>query len=670
MHQVLASVYRIGARNDIILALSGYLWHERFALKAAEALIGELCKVTGDEEIENRILVVRNTYSNGINGKPITGRNRFVEILERIVGIEAATKIVNDISHVLDKNKDQVLSQLDQDLQAELSSHIFEITSYNPLTLVVAHAVKKQMLVCKIGRRSAMDYDDKPKSLSYGEVIMNAIPEKIDRYESPLNGGQFKYKIGFITPFGESFTTQPKSPDKIISELKTRGLCYKPRVAEESLNAIINGAQRVQRVTIVPQIETTGFYYVDGKIVASDVDISKPSTEDIRMCAKFLGELIARSKHPEMLATEIKWGILAPFSFVFKQLSDEGNERWLPWLYLDGYTKTSKTTDGKIALSIYRKQKNKLSLASANNVARLGDAISQDTFPRLIDEVKLDPKIHSDLIEAIKHAVQGQTARKRLSKMSEPIHIPALCACVFTSNHQLPSDSALRRRFLNYHHPKDDQPTEDEIRAFQAFLASGQNNLGTLGDFATDYLLSNQELITNNSNEWQTIANIILLEFHKAADLDPPSWIEMFSAGNQIEDVEIEEEQVIRSFFEKKINDTFSRNYRSLESLEDQKTDTSHTKYKLLVNRLNFCLDYQLIPFMRRKSTNPGDILITKDILKEFRDTGISFIQTFTDLGRMLGAEIKTTKLDRRPNRLINITIGKLVDFINKDILE
>ena len=86
-----------------------------------------------------------------------------------------------------------------------------------------------------------------PKASATGEVIMNAIPEKIDRYVSPLNEGQFKYKIGFITPFGESFTTQPKSTDKIISRPKKRGLCYKPRIAEESLNAIINGAQRVQK---------------------------------------------------------------------------------------------------------------------------------------------------------------------------------------------------------------------------------------------------------------------------------------------------------------------------------------------------------------------------------------------------------------------------------------
>jgi len=365
--------------------------------------------------------------------------------------------------------------------------------------------------------------------------------------------------------------------------------------------------------------------------------------------------------------TEIKWGILAPFSFVFKQLCDGGNERWIPWLYLDGYTETSKTTDGILVLAIYRKQKNKLSLASANNVARLGAAISRETFPKLIDETKLDPKMQSDLIEAIKHAVQGQTARTKLSIASESIDIPALCSCIFTSNHQLPSDPALRRRFLNFHYPKDDKPTEDEIREFQLFLKSGRDSLGTLGDFAINLILSNQDLITNDRNDWQMIGQTILEELYKAVNLSRPDWIDMIAIGNQIEDVEVEEEQIIRGFFMKKINDTYSKNYRPIVPWNEQQIDSVTNKNGPLEMRLNFCLDNQLISFMRRKSTNPGDILITNDILKELRDIGIDFIQTFTDLGRMLGAEIKTTKVDRKSARPIILSVVKLIGFIDPE---
>ena len=99
-------------------------------------------------------------------------------------------------------------------------------------------------------------------------------------------------------------------------------------------------------------------------------------------------------------------------------------------------------------------------------------------------------------------------------------------------------------------------------------------------------------------------------------------------------------------FFKKKINDTFSRTYRTLVSWEDQKDDCSINKYKTMESRLNFCLDNQLISFMRRNNTNSSEIRITKDILKEFRDADINSIQHFTNLARLLSAEYKSTKID------------------------
>ena len=374
------------------------------------------------------------------------------------------------------------------------------------------------------------------------------------------------------------------------------------------------------------QIDTPGFYYVDGNIVASEIIVYPKAltNEDIIKCAEFLNELVTRSKHPEILVTLMKWAMLSPFSYVFKQLSQEGIERWMPWPYLDGHTQTSKTTDGTIALAIYRKQKAKIGLGSVDNIRRLGEAISRTTFPVLIDEVKLNPKTQSELIEAIKHYVQGETARTRLTLTSKPIHIPALSPCIMTSNHSLPADPALRRRFLNFHYPKEDKPTIGEIKEFQSFLKPNWNLLGTLGDFTINFLLQNQEIITNDENDWRTVAKIVLAEFHKARGLDLPDWIDMISDGNQFEDAEVEEEEIVRGFFKNKINNTYSRNYKSIVSWEDQKDDTSINKNKTMESRLNFCQESQLISFMRRKNTNSSEILITIDILKEFRDADIS----------------------------------------------
>jgi hypothetical protein len=334
---------------------------------------------------------------------------------------------------------------------------------------------------------------------------------------------------------------------------------------------------------------------------------------------------------------------------------------------LDGYTKTSKTTDGTIVLTIYRKRNDKVGLASVNNIARLGQELCRDTFPKLVDEVKLDPKIQSDLIEAMKHAVQGLTARTKLAVTSEPIDIPALSPCIFTSNHRLPTDPALRRRFLNYYYSKDDKPKEEDIREFESFLKHGWNSLGTLGDFTICYLLQHQELIINDINDWPIIAKTVLEKLFKAANKSLPDWIDVFSGGNQIEDVEAEEEQIIRSFFKKKIDEIFSRNYKAIEPWKEQQIDSVTSMNRSIMERLNFCLDSQLIPFMQRKKSDTGQILITMDILKELRDEDINFIQYLTDLARLLGSESKPAKLDGKPVRLVAISIEKLIDYINKE---
>ena len=121
------------------------------------------------------------------------------------------------------------------------------------------------------------------------------------------------------------------------------------------------------------------------------------------------------------------------------------------------------------------------------------------------------------MVEASKHSVQGETARTRLTLTSKPIHIPALSPCIMTSNHSLPTDPALRRRFMKLHYPKQDKPTKEEIKEFESFLKPGWNILGMLGDFTISFLLQNQEIIINDENDWRIIAKMVLAEFHKAA---------------------------------------------------------------------------------------------------------------------------------------------------------
>ena len=97
---------------------------------------------------------------------------------------------------------------------------------------------------------------------------------------------------------------------------------------------------------------------------------------------------------------------------------------------------------------------------------------------------------------------------------------------------------------------------------------------------------------------------------------------------------------------------------------KDQEIESATSKYKHLIERLIFCFDNQLIPFLHRKA-NSEDVFITIDIMKELRDSGINFIQHFSDLARLLGSEIKPAKVDGKTSRPITTTVAKLIDFIS-----
>ena len=59
---------------------------------------------------------------------------------------------------------------------------------------------------------------------------------------------------------------------------------YNIRYAEQKLAAILNAYQRKGKVTINKEIETPGFYLVDGKIVAYKTLHVQPTFDEIKAC--------------------------------------------------------------------------------------------------------------------------------------------------------------------------------------------------------------------------------------------------------------------------------------------------------------------------------------------------------------------------------------------------
>ncbi len=661
----LSPLYQKSVRDNLVYGLSGFLYKNNVKLESAEIIINLLCQSTNDEEGSNRITVLRNTYHKGNNGSPISAYSSLIDILTRSSDEHNARITLESISCILTKYRNPIFSQLDNTIVQELSKYSFEITCYSPLNFVIAHSQKKQILGGTINSTRPTDDNENSKPIQlvqYRNIIIDAVPIRVTKYENPA-AIETKYEIEFETPRGQTLKIEPKTIEGILSELRSKGLVYKLRIADEAFPAILNAYERDRKMIIKREIETPGFYMIDDKVQAFKTDHNQPTSEDLRHCALFLNDLVTRFKRKEVISIFIRWGVIAPFSFVMKQ--SDLDENWLPWIYAYHQTNTGKTTCGRIVLAIWRKHRDKkkhdIGFASADNVARFGRAISYNTFPVLINEVHPDENNPKDksIIECVKHAVQNQTARSRLSDRTNSEYISALSPCIFTGNPSPPSDPAFRRRFILIDFSNEDQPTKVDIEEFQVLLANNINKLGTLGDFAANYVLNNNNVLRNY---WKEASKIILTEFYKAADVDIPEWIDYFVPEvDHASDQEEEQTQVIRAFFINEVNNSFSRHYRTLKSYDDTQEDQILNNTKFL-NRLLFCIDNDLIPFLKRKKD--GEIVIMQSVLLDLKKQRINHVSALSELARMLQGEVKPVKLNGKTVRLLVLSFNSLVDFL------
>ena len=186
--------------------------------------------------------------------------------------------MLKNISRILNIYRNPILSQLDNTVAQELSKHSFEVVCYSPFNFVIAHSEKRQILSGTINTAKRTEDNEKSEPIQYvqyGNVIIDAVPNKITRYENP-SSIEIKHEIEFETPTGQFLKIQPANLDEILGYLKINGLVYKVRAGEEALPAILNAYYREGKMTIKREIETPGFYLINNKIEAYKADISSP----------------------------------------------------------------------------------------------------------------------------------------------------------------------------------------------------------------------------------------------------------------------------------------------------------------------------------------------------------------------------------------------------------
>jgi hypothetical protein len=345
-------------------------------------------------------------------------------------------------------------------------------------------------------------------------------------------------------------------------------------VASDALNAIIRAYEINNDSTnfeLDESLETSGYYFIDGnKFVANNItqnlDGDIPDLEkQIADCIDFIEALATKWVDKRIFPTLIKWAILAPFAYILKK-DTRGLNNWLELIHSYSKSGGGKTTGGLIILAVWRKhiEKDKpihqLNLGKIDTPARLGHAVSQTTYPVLVDEVgDLGDKKHVGIVELIKTAVKSTVIRGSYVSRGHYADTPALSSLIFTSNPAPPRDDGYRRTSIIIHYSRQEKHTEEQAREFDKWITNNLDKLGILGDFAARYIIKYKPDILFSGRENEDIQKEIITEFYKLVKKEKPEWLDLKVESNKasVEDETEQPRYELRGFFIEAITNAY-----------------------------------------------------------------------------------------------------------------
>jgi len=533
--------------------------------------------------------------------------------------------------------------------------------------------------------------DEKLGQICYGKLtedgiiplksIINIVPKKLIYYYNPyFPKAKPKVTIEF-TIRNEARTIGPvHSSIELLKELEDKNHVLTKSKAEDAFNSVISAMNEKEGlVEHTRDVTTAGYYLIDGILVMKEItQNTKPvMREDVVECCKLLNSLSSRWKNADILPTVLKWGLLAPFSFIIKSNS----EKYLPWLQLFGQGQSGKTTLGLMTLQIWNKPTTlKKGFNNIDSPARFGETVSQDTYPTVVNEVGSlyetgKYRKYSGITEMVKHSIESISGRSKFYDSNNHQEIPALSPFILTANYAPPNEGGFGRRFISIHFPKDEKKEIDEQKSFEKLLDEKKEYLKILGDFTMQYISKNPTVLLKE--DWKNLSEKILKEFYQFAEMDIPEWIKYFVEQKDAVDESNEQTTFgLRAFFVNKINELYSKHrvYNTASSYPHNDSQNNSTENESHVDdlrkKLMHCIDNKLITFIHRyKKAN--EIVITRDIVEEINNSTSGRIENITgleDIGDQIGLKYRPREFNGKKTRVLLGDLDILYKFLDPRI--
>ncbi|MFI5405515.1 MAG: hypothetical protein ACHQ1D_03260 [Nitrososphaerales archaeon] len=658
--------------NESVDSLVRLMFADKVSITSAENIIK---KLSNPDDLESRLRRTTQIYRESSEDIKKTNTNDDKQNQDKAIDTFISTLIgqmENPREFVVSVSKTwrryRFLKGIDYEILKELAGHTFERISDKPL-LVIGNNNTKQISQAwiKYVKMPSDEYDDPEGAhcepvLKYKDIIINAIPKKITRYENPANS-EMKYDIDFETPLGQIFKTEPLSLAEIADFLKSKGLVYKMRAVDETLAQILQAYDRDGKVNVVHDIEASGFYLIDGKIECFGFQFKKPTADEMKECAKLMNTLVVdKYNNDNRLPTILKWFINAPFDYIRKSF-----KTWMPWNYLNGIPSTTKNTRCDVGMAMWRihythddpiNPKYNLTFAHIDSVAKLGKIMSSTTMPILVSEVGglSDLRKYGHLVEMMKGCVEFPTCRAAHDRKGRYQKKPARAILAMTGNGMPPVDGGFLSRIIDMLFTGKDQhprhtPKSDE---FQAWLMSELDRMGALGDFTYYYIKENQGLLKKT---WNDAGKEILTKFYEAAGEKVPEWINLILETNPLQDATDRTLLLVREYFVELTNYTYSR--------ISKRDDLSG-----IAQKLEICCRNNMIAFIQFNAKN--DLYyITRGIIDDMKGKKNNLdglVGNLQGLAHMMSFECTTSKVMGKSMYSISVPAAQMKDLLESKV--
>jgi len=504
------------------------------------------------------------------------------------------------------------------------------------------------------------------------QVIAHLIIEGGEIIEDKLGLMPHIYNLRILTadPVLTERNIENKTLDELISWLRINGYVGNKRIFEDALSYIIDSMLLTGKLVKRREIPYQGFFLNDEegsgkKIVCSKIEVKEIDEEKLRESLIYLDYICKNFYSPIMptFSTILKWFIIAPFSFIVKQLG-----RHIKSLYLYGVGGTGKTKASVLCSYIwasYRKIEGEGSSgASMDTVPRLGNLVSKNTFPVVVNEPQ-GVFMKEDVKEALKNAITSTVVREKYLSSTQAIKIPALSNICFTSNYQLPNDEAILRRLhiINFSlqlKRKSASPSE-----FTRMLKEAEKKLPVIGEAIVYYLSELEDyILTIDEENYLQVAEKILRKLYEKVGLDIPEWVGYTQETEATLDV-VESEfrlrasLILRNYLIKKASQIYMK--RSGDD-EDKKSIKEIVSELVRDNQIEFVI-YQ-----------NNRVYITRRVIDILSDEGLQLpnLKTFAEL-LQIGRYLK--KSFRQGRSVMNVYVvemeeNEFLDLLTFDVEE